>query len=94
MIQVKDEMLAKMARTKLGEYMGALKKSFPYDHQVSLDASPYSIISISADVNALSVAELYKNYPLPGEALVYDIINTTVNRMVNDVEKSLSLPHS
>lgn len=80
LIHYKDEETAKMARGKLREYMKELCKNVSPDHQVSPSASPYSVISIVPPGTIPSVTELYKNYPLPGEALVFDIISTTVNR--------------
>lgn len=84
--QAKDGELEKTAKLKLGEFMGSLKKSVLHDHHVSLAISPYSHLFISADRNATSVTDLYKNYPIPGEALIYDVINFTVNRNVGDEE--------
>lgn len=80
LIQHEDEGTSRMAREKLKEFMRELSKSVSPDHQVSLSASPYSVLSIAPPDSMPHVLELYKNYPLPGEALVYDIINTTVDR--------------
>lgn len=88
-VDIKDEKLAKRAKSRLVEYMGILKKNVLNDHQVSLTASPYSNLSISADDNATSLPELYRNYPLPASAFIYDIVNSTINKNIGDVETYL-----
>ncbi|KAI7891383.1 uncharacterized protein EV154DRAFT_508048 [Mucor mucedo] len=88
-IDIKDEQLAKRAKTRLVEYMGVLKKSILNDHQVSLAVSPYFNRYASADSNATSLPELYKNYPLPASAFIFDIINSTINENIGDVETYL-----
>ncbi|KAI8640657.1 hypothetical protein BD408DRAFT_369629 [Parasitella parasitica] len=80
LLQVPDEKMAKMAKQKLDEYMYALTKRISPDHQVSLTASPYSMITSAPPGSTPPVTELYKNFPLPGEALVFDIVRTIVEK--------------
>jgi hypothetical protein len=93
LIQIKDPGLAEAAKAKLNEYMTELSKSISPDHQVSLQASPYSIIALSPRGSTPSVTELYKNYPLPGEALMYDVIRTVVSTST-DTKVYMSSPPS
>lgn len=78
LVQVQDESLARAAKMKMKDYMYEVSKRIPPDHQVSPSASPYSIISFDPQRSVPSIIELYKTYPLPGEALAFDIIRSTV----------------
>jgi len=80
LLQVPDDTMAKMAQQKLSEYMHALTKRVLPDHQVPSSASPYGMITVAPKGSTPPVTELYKNFPLPGEALVFDIVRTTVDR--------------
>lgn len=80
LLQVPDETMIKMAKSKLNEYMHALTTRVSPDHQVSPSASPYSMITIAPPGSTPPVTELYKNYPLPGEALVFDVVRTTIEQ--------------
>lgn len=82
--------MAKAARSKLDEYMYELSQNIPLDHQVSSSESPFLLLTVSQPGTTPSVTELYQNYPLPGEALMYDIITSTVqkNTGINLKEKS------
>ncbi|KAI9359840.1 hypothetical protein BD770DRAFT_385627 [Pilaira anomala] len=86
LLEIKDKSLAKAARSKLEEYMYELSKSVPIEHQVLPANSPYTLLSLSQPGTTPSVTELYKNYPLPGEALMYDIITSVVQKSTNDIE--------
>ncbi|KAI8368724.1 hypothetical protein BD560DRAFT_398528 [Blakeslea trispora] len=48
---------------------------------VSSDHSPYSIVSIAKPKKLPPATELYKQYPLPFEAMAFDIIQTTIRNM-------------
>ncbi|GAN02163.1 hypothetical protein MAM1_0017d01604 [Mucor ambiguus] len=80
LLQVPDDTMVKMAQQKLSEYMHALTKQVLPDHQVPLSASPYDMITVAPKGSTPPVTELYKNFPLPGEALVFDVVRTTVER--------------
>lgn len=80
LLQVPDDTMAKMAQQKLSEYMHALTKQVLPDHQVPPSASPYNMISVAPKGSTPPVTELYKNFPLPGEALIFDVVRTTVER--------------
>ncbi|KAK4513630.1 RPA43_OB domain-containing protein [Mucor velutinosus] len=80
LLQVPDDAMAKMAQQKLSEYMHALTKQVLPDHQVPPSASPYGMITVAPKGSIPPVTELYKNFPLPGEALVFDVVRTTVER--------------
>ncbi|CAO3656120.1 unnamed protein product [Mucor fragilis] len=80
LLQVPDDAMAKMAQQKLSEYMHVLTKEVLPDHQVPPSASPYCMISFAPKGVTLPVTELYKNFPLPGEALMFDVVRTTVER--------------
>lgn len=92
LIQHKDDETSNMARGKMREFMRELSKSISPDHQVSLSTSPFSVLSIAPPGSTPPLLELYKNYPLPGEALVFDIINTTVERTTDLRVYTSSLP--
>lgn len=83
LIPIKDPRMADSAKAKLNEYMAELSRSVSPDHQVPPQASPYSVIALSPKASTPSVTEMYKNYPLPGEALMYDIIRTVVSKSVD-----------
>ncbi|CAO3656090.1 unnamed protein product [Mucor fragilis] len=80
LLQVPDDAMAKMAQQKLSEYMHVLTKEVLPDHQVPPSASPYCMITAAPKGVTPPVTELYKNFPLPGEALVFDVVRTTVER--------------
>ncbi|KAL9551803.1 hypothetical protein MBANPS3_004074 [Mucor bainieri] len=80
LLQVSDDAMAKMAQQKLSEYMHALTKQVLPDHQVPPSASPYGMITVAPKGSTPPVTELYKNFPLPGEALIFDVVRTTVER--------------
>ncbi|KAG2236553.1 hypothetical protein BDF21DRAFT_428014 [Thamnidium elegans] len=80
LIEIKDKSMAKAARSKLDEYMYELSQNIPLDHQVPPSESPFLLLTVSQPGTTPSVTELYQNYPLPGEALMYDIINSTVQK--------------
>ncbi|CEP18845.1 hypothetical protein [Parasitella parasitica] len=82
LLQVPDEKMARMAKHKLNEYMYALTTRISPDHQVSLSASPFSMVTSAPAGSMPPVTELYKNFPLPGEALVFDIVRTTVEKNI------------
>jgi hypothetical protein len=92
LVQIHDEKMAYAAKSKLNEYMRELSKGISPDHQVSPAASPYSIISVTPPGEIPSITELYKNYPLPGEALMYDIISVSVNQSTNTKVYTASPP--
>ncbi|OBZ87833.1 hypothetical protein A0J61_04114 [Choanephora cucurbitarum] len=48
------------------------------DHWVSTDRSPCSVVSIAIPNRLPPVTELYKQYPLPFNAMVHDIIQTAL----------------
>jgi hypothetical protein len=79
LIQVQDEKMATAAKLKLNEYMYELSKLVPPDHQVSPSASPFSVLTLTPQGTTPSISELYKTYAIPGGAMVFDIIRTTVN---------------
>jgi hypothetical protein len=79
LIQVQDRRMATAAKLKLDEYMYELSKRIPPEHQVSPAASPFSVLSFAPQGATPSISELYKTYPIPGEALAFDIIRTTVD---------------
>ena len=82
-MQTQDKAIVDMARNKLKAYVKELSKSISPDHQVLPSASPYTILSMTPSGSTPSIAEFYKNYPLPGEALIFDIVNTTVNQNID-----------
>ncbi|KAI9254957.1 hypothetical protein EDC94DRAFT_231320 [Helicostylum pulchrum] len=82
LIEIKDKSMAKAARSKLDEYMYELSQNIPLDHQVSSSESPFLLLTVSQPGTTPSVTELYQNYPLPGEALMYDIITCTVQKNI------------
>lgn len=69
--------------SKINEYMFELRRTILPDNQVVSSASPLAILSAVPPGQTPSLNELYKNYPLPGEALMFDIIQTTVERTRN-----------
>lgn len=88
LLQVNDEKLNRVAKAKLNEHMHALTKSIAPDHQVSPSASPYSMLTAAPPGPTPSVTELYKNYPLPREALIFDVVRTIVEQNTEYVASS------
>jgi hypothetical protein len=88
LLQVNDEKLNSIAKSKLNEHMHALTKRVAPDHRVSPLASPYSMLTVAPPGPTPSVAELYKNYPLPREALVFDVVRTIVEQNTDYVASS------
>ncbi|KAI8988511.1 hypothetical protein BDF20DRAFT_953575 [Mycotypha africana] len=81
---IPNESLSRKAKLKLREHMHALSRVVPAEHQVSPDVSPYSLLTITPPDSAPDVFELYKNYPLPAEALMFDVVRTTVAKNINE----------
>lgn len=65
---------------KLNEYMFELRRVISSDNHVVSETSPFTILSTAPLGEMPSLHELYKDYPLPGEALLFDIVQTTVDR--------------
>lgn len=72
--------------TKLNEHMHELRKRILPDNQIVSSSSPLAILSTVPSGQTPSLNELYKDYPLPGEALLFDIVETTVERTRNHVQ--------
>ncbi|KAI8081892.1 uncharacterized protein B0P05DRAFT_596186 [Gilbertella persicaria] len=83
LLQVPDNDMVEAAKAKLREYMYELSIGISEDHQVSPIGSPFTILSLAPPNTAPSMADLYKNYPIPGEAMIYDVLRTVVDRGTN-----------
>ncbi|KAI8636172.1 hypothetical protein BD408DRAFT_426541 [Parasitella parasitica] len=91
LLQVQDESIAKLAKSKLNDHMYALTKRVSPDHRVSPSASPFSVLTSAPPGPTPPITELYKNYPLPREALIFDIIRTIVEQNTDNLAALKSL---
>ncbi|KAL9556121.1 hypothetical protein PS6_002525 [Mucor atramentarius] len=81
-----DERIAAMAQSRLNDHMFALTKRVSPDHRVTTSASPFSMLTVAPPGPTPSVTELYKNYPLPREALIFDIVRTIVEQNTRNID--------
>lgn len=86
LLQVEDERITAMAQSRLNDHMHALTRRVSPDHRVTTSASPFSMLTIAPPGPTPSVTELYKNYPLPREALIFDIVRTIVEQNAKNIE--------
>lgn len=86
LLQVEDEKITAMAQSRLNDHMHALTRLVSPDHRVTTSASPFSMLTIAPPGPTPSVTELYKNYPLPREALIFDIVRTVVEQNAKNIE--------
>ncbi|CEP08073.1 hypothetical protein [Parasitella parasitica] len=91
LLQVQDESIAKLAKSKLNDHMHALTKRVSPDHRVSPSASPFSVLTVAPPGPTPPITELYKNYPLPREALIYDVVRTIVEQNTENLAALKSL---
>lgn len=74
-----DESIKAQVDEELNKYLYELRKNILPDNLVPT-VSPFNILSSVPPGKLPSLGELYKNYPLPGEALLFDLIQTTVDQ--------------
>ncbi|KAK4519907.1 uncharacterized protein ATC70_010151 [Mucor velutinosus] len=86
LLQVEDEKITAMAQSRLNDHMHALTRRVSPDHRVTTSASPFSMLTVAPPGPTPSVTELYKNYPLPREALIFDIVRTIVEQNARNIE--------
>ncbi|RCI05177.1 hypothetical protein CU098_007613 [Rhizopus stolonifer] len=81
--QVKElnENTANQIKAKIRFCMKDLTMHVLPDHQVTPTNSPYSIIAIAPSDKLPSPTELYKHYPLPFEALSFDIVQVASSKV-------------
>ncbi|KAI9477795.1 MAG: hypothetical protein EXX96DRAFT_568259 [Benjaminiella poitrasii] len=82
---VKDESVSDIAKQKLMEYIYELYGLISPENRITSILSPYTIISIATPNSVPSVSELYKQYPIPAEALMFDLVRTTVEKNANSL---------
>ncbi|KAI8361819.1 hypothetical protein EDC96DRAFT_512620 [Choanephora cucurbitarum] len=91
-MQQVDMYTSSVIKHQLQECLSEIGYYFSADNMVSPVASPYSILaptstpstpsslySSSSASSTLSSNELYEKYPIPGEAMLYDVIRTLVD---------------
>ncbi|KAL9553116.1 hypothetical protein MBANPS3_003424 [Mucor bainieri] len=86
LLQVDDERITAMTQARLNDHMLALTRGVSPDHRVSTSTSPFSMLTVAPPGPTPPVTELYKNYPLPREALIFDIVRTIVEQNAKDIE--------
>ncbi|KAI8081859.1 uncharacterized protein B0P05DRAFT_63902 [Gilbertella persicaria] len=79
-VKKQDQKAAHLIKARIDLYMNELKLKTSPDHQVTPSTSPYSIVSIAPSNTLPSATELYKHYPLPFEALSFDLIQAATSK--------------
>ena len=73
-----DENFLQMVKQRLKACLHIWQEYASPDHWVSTDRSPCSVVSNAIPNRLPPVTELYKQYPLPFNAMVHDIIQTAL----------------
>ncbi|KAI9265591.1 hypothetical protein BY458DRAFT_476631, partial [Sporodiniella umbellata] len=75
---LKNKTVSHKTQKRIMEFMDEFKKTISPDHHVSSNTSLLSSVSwTNPEINIPSL-ELYEHYPLPCEALVYDVVQSSV----------------
>ncbi|CEJ02206.1 hypothetical protein RMCBS344292_16218 [Rhizopus microsporus] len=80
LLQSKDPSVTLSTRKKIEEYMIVFESVAYLDQEVVAHTSPLTLISPTSSV---SIQELYKNYPLPAQALLFDVVHKTIKDVIN-----------
>ncbi|EIE92315.1 hypothetical protein RO3G_17186 [Rhizopus delemar RA 99-880] len=63
---------------RIKEFMEEFKKSISPDHHVLTSSLHSSSLSLTTSELAVSAHDVYQNYPLPFEAFIFDMVNSSV----------------
>ncbi|KAI8880162.1 hypothetical protein K501DRAFT_287007 [Backusella circina FSU 941] len=76
-----DKRAAELAKSVLSKCMSEIDESISPDHHVSSIISPIYADNHTAGSSTMSESDLYFKYPMPAAALLYDVLQNTVNKL-------------
>ncbi|KAG1474302.1 hypothetical protein G6F56_000439 [Rhizopus delemar] len=82
-MSLKESTVTLKTKIKIKEYMDEFSNSISPEHHISSKTSPLSSVSWANPEFTLPSQDLYELYPLPAEALIFDVVQTSVTDITN-----------
>lgn len=78
LMYIKNSVVNLKTKQRIKEFMEEFKKSISPDHHVLTSSLHSSSLSLTSSELAVSAHDVYQNYPLPFEAFIFDMVNSSV----------------
>ncbi|KAG1453745.1 hypothetical protein G6F55_007973 [Rhizopus delemar] len=78
LMYIKNSVVNLKTKQRIKEFMEEFKKSISPDHHVLTSSLHSSSLSLTTSELAVSAHDVYQNYPLPFEAFIFDMVNSSV----------------